>query len=141
MPIQRIYHQYYKFIIFCFVGGSAALVHLGGVFLLVEVCGLRPAVANVFGVLSAFFVSFLGHYKFTFHTAKMERKGTSIYSALVKWMVVSLFGFSLNQLLYVYLLYELSSVNYFVLLFFVCAVIALITYLLGNFWAFKRSDS
>lgn len=115
---------------FLIIGSLAAATHMIAVVIIVESNWASPAWANIGGFLCAFTVSFFGHRRYTFsHCGKVSE-------SLVKWLTVSVTGFALNQILYVSALHLFPHVFYLVLLFAVTAMIAVLSYLLGKYWAF-----
>lgn len=114
---------------FVVVGALAALVHLSVVRGLVPL-GLPPLAANVFGFLVAFGVSYVGHRRFTFATAK-----ASVRQSLPRFFATALASFALNEALYAILL-ATTALNYAVALFIVLVVVALVTFVVSKYWAF-----
>jgi putative flippase GtrA len=120
-----------KVIIFLMVGASAALVHECVVIGLVECFEWRPLIANVAGFLIAFNVSYIGHKNFTFDSNAAHR------SSLPKFALVAVWSFLVNQVLFFALL-KWTTLAYSVALFIVLISVALLTYVLSHFWAFKQ---
>jgi putative flippase GtrA len=117
---------------FVFVGCMAAAVHLGTVVLLVSRFGWQPLVANVVAWLVAFCVSFSGHWHLTF-----PRSGAPLARAAVRFFLISLAGFLVNEAMYALLLHLTGTRWYAVVLFFVLLAVAVMTYLLSSRWAFR----
>lgn len=118
---------------FIAIGGSAAVVHLAVVRLVVDARWLVPAWANVLGWLVAFAVSFSGHFYWTF-----ARQGTSLVQALPRFFLLSAAGFAINQAAYVLAL-RFVPWRYDVLLACVLVAVAVGTYVFSKLWAFKAS--
>ena len=118
---------------FIAIGGSAAVVHLAVVRLVVDARWLVPAWANVLGWLVAFAVSFSGHFYWTF-----ARQGTSLVQALPRFFLLSAAGFAINQAAYVLAL-RFVPWRYDVLLACVLVAVAVCTYVFSKLWAFKAS--
>ena len=114
---------------FALVGIVALLVHWCVVRLLVPL-GLAPLVANVFGFLVAFNVSYFGHRKLTFKAEALQHSQT-----LPKFASVALGSFAINESLYALLLF-FTPLRYDIALFIVLGVVAVLTYLFSRFWAF-----
>ncbi|WP_212751896.1 GtrA family protein [Roseovarius arcticus] len=74
-----------------FVGAAATLVHLLIGITLIQ-AGWVPAIANAAAFALAFFVSFAGHFGYTF--ADGEK---SIPAALLRFIAVALAGFAANE--------------------------------------------
>jgi putative flippase GtrA len=116
---------------FAIIGLLASCVHyvVAVVFELMHFTS--PAMANVTGFLLAFPVSYLGHTKFSFagHTATHQQ-------ALPKFFGVALTGFLINQAMLLNTLH-FTSLPFWFVLGVVMVVVAISTYLLSRFWAFK----
>jgi len=120
---------------FIVVGCTAAAVHLGSVVLLVEALGTAPLIANVAGWLLAFAVSFTGQSQLTF-----RGRGTPWTAALPRFFALSLGGFLLNEGAYALLL-RWTALRYDLALGMVLVMVAILTYLLGSRWVFRRSPA
>jgi len=115
---------------FGLVGASAAAVHFGVVWALVEICGWPALAANVAGFLLAFGVSFAGHHHLSF-AAQKARVGES----LPRFAAVAVLGFVSNELLYALLLSQ--GMEYRLALLLVLVLVAAMTWMLSRFWAFR----
>ena len=115
------------------VGATAALTHFLVVVALVRAAAIDPQIANVFGFLVAFSVSFVGQWRWTFraHAAPLAR-------ALPSFFLVSVTGFAVNALAYRALL-TFTLLRYDVALALVLIGVAGMTFLLSRFWAFRKS--
>lgn len=113
------------------VGASAAFVHWVVVVMLVSGTYLTPLVANVFGWLVAFGVSFTGHYQLTF---RHQRNGVS--QAIWRFFLLSGLGFAINEMSYAVLLKQ-TRLPYELLLALVLVGVAVITFFASRFWAFN----
>lgn len=120
---------------FIAVGCAAGAVHFGAVVLLVEWLGASPLLANVLGWLLAFVVSFTGQSRLTFRS-----HGTHWTVALPRYFAVSLSGFVLNEAGYALLLHW-TALPYDLALGLVLVAVAVMTFLLGSRWAFRRSPA
>lgn len=116
---------------FVLVGGSAAATHLAVVGLLVALWGLPPLGANVLGFLVAFIVSYNGHAWLTFAVAQVRGWGT-----VARFFAVACLSFVANELLYAAALHWLDW-HYFWSLAAVLVLVAIGTFVLSKFWAFK----
>jgi putative flippase GtrA len=136
MPVTaRFLAHYRRLAWFILVGTSAAGVHWGVVFGLVSHSGWHPLVANVFGWLVAFSVSFAGHHRLTFRD-----HAAPVGASLRRFFLVSAAGFAANQAAYAALL-RWSPLRYDVALALVLVGVAAATYLLSRHWAFRRSQA
>jgi len=117
---------------FIMVGCAAAATHWLVVVLTVSYWSLAPLVANVVGWLVAFCVSFGGHYRLTFrhHRAPLGQSAR-------RFFIVSAAGFAINEFSYAWLLHA-TQLRYDLLLAIVLVGIAVMTFVLSRFWAFRR---
>ncbi len=113
------------------VGGAAFLVHFAVVAVTVPL-GVVPLLANVFGFLAAFAVSFVGHARWSF-----PAEGRPVAAALKRFAAVAVSGFVLNEIAYAGLL-RVTSLDYRVALFIVLCAVAGLTWLAGRYWAFAH---
>ena len=120
---------------FVLVGGSAAATHLVVVGLLVWLTGMAPLTANVLGFLVAFIVSYNGHAWLTFSSANARG-----WATMARFFAVASLSFVVNEMLYAAVLSWLHW-NYFWGLAFVLVVVAVGTFVLSKFWAFKARSA
>ncbi|HQO29753.1 MAG TPA: GtrA family protein [Accumulibacter sp.] len=120
--------------LFIAVGCAAALTH----WLIAVACVVHwqqpPLIANVIGWLLAFIVSFTGHYLLTF-----RRQSDSLLRAGRRFFVVSSAGFAINELSYAYLLHA-TPIAYDLLLAMILLAVAVLTFLLSRYWAFRNKE-
>lgn len=116
---------------FVLVGGAAAATHLLAVGLLVGRFEMRPLLANVLAFLLAFVVSYNGHAWLTF--AESGQRG---WAAAARFFAVACLSFAVNELLY-YLALDWLHWHYFWSLAAVLVLVAIGTFVLSKFWAFK----
>lgn len=128
--MKQRHGQVFRFVV---VGTAAAVVHLLVVTALVRLLGWQPLLANVAGWLLAFWVSFIGHYGWTFHGTVL----TATASAK-RFLVLSAGGFLANECLYAMAL-RWSTQRFDLLLVGVLLVTAVLTFLASRFWAFQGS--
>jgi putative flippase GtrA len=117
---------------FIAVGAAASAVHLGVVVALVQWASLQPLVANIFGWLIAFSVSFAGHYALTF-----KHSGVKIFTAFRRFFAISFLGFCINELAYAVAI-SMRIAHYAVSLFSVLLGVAAMTFYLSRRWAFFK---
>lgn len=132
---------------FLAVGASAALVHFIVLVSIVKLTTITPVWANVCAFLVAFVVSFLGHFYLTFKSSVNEngnnqpshanKNSNRPLSALGKWFGSSALGFMANQGLFVLGLRSFGEQYYILIWLIVTAIITVMTFALGKFWAFK----
>jgi putative flippase GtrA len=90
---------------------------------------MQALVANIFGYLIAFNVSFFGHKYLTFshlHNAKIL--------SLPHFFLVVISGGILNETLY-FLLLRYTHLNYMIALVLVLGSVAVYSFLMSRFWA------
>jgi putative flippase GtrA len=117
---------------FIAVGAAASAVHLGVVVALVRWVGMQPLIANVFGWITAFSVSFAGHYALTF-----KHSGAKMTTAFRRFFAISFLGFCINELAYAAVM-STGFAHYAVSLFLVLLGVAAMTFYLSRRWAFFR---
>ncbi len=115
---------------FGLVGASAFALHWTSVVTILNFADLSPLVANCFGFLLAFALSYFGHKNWTF-AARNQPHATS----LRRFSMVSLAGFLINESSYAVLLNH-TSLSYRQGLVIALGVAAMSTFLLSRFWAF-----
>ncbi|MDP3677828.1 MAG: GtrA family protein [Methylotenera sp.] len=92
---------------------------------------LPPTQANIIGFLTAFPVSYFGHRKLSFSSHSATHK-----QAFPRFLAVAVTGFIANQSLVIGAL-RFTQLPFWLVLGFVMVVIAISTYLLSRYWAFK----
>lgn len=132
--LQRL-QQLPQLLQFVLVGGSAAATHLGVVGILVALTGVQPLWANVLGFLVAFVVSYNGHALLTFAAA--QARG---WATVLRFFAVACLSFVANEVLYAIALHWLHW-HYFWSLAAVLVIVAVGTFVLSKFWAFKARQS
>jgi len=115
---------------FTLVGITAAFVHIGIVWVLITQHEIETLLANLVAFLTAFMVSFTGQYLWTFRTKRYWQ------SALIRFFLISLAGFSGNNIVLISLLDMGVMSDSFAAILSAC-VIPIVTYLAGRFWAFN----
>ena len=116
---------------FGIIGCTAMAVHWSIVVLLVQLFDLLPLIANVFGFLLAFQISYLGHYKWTFKATHLAHKTTS-----VRFFTTACLGFLLSESLYAFALY-MTPLPYEISLIVILFLTSTVTFVLSKFWAFR----
>lgn len=120
---------------FVLVGGSAAATHLAVVGLLVALLDWPPLWANVLAFLVAFVVSYNGHTLFTFSAT--EARG---WPVVAKFFAVACLSFIANEALY-YIALNWLHWHYFWSLAAVLVLVAIGTFVMSKFWAFKANSA
>lgn len=123
---------------FLFIGGMAAFVHFLSLLFFVQILEIQPNFANIYAFLIAFCCGFIGHLNFTF---KIKEQTKRWKSKLGKWFLSSIFGFMLNQIIFVCGTH-LFGEQYYVLIWIVATgLVTMMTFLLAKFWAFKGAQA
>jgi len=116
---------------FTVIGALAALVHYVVAVGFESGFLVAPAWANLFGFLMAFPVSYFGHTRLSFASSN-----TRHIQALPRFFAVAVTGFFGNQILVLTALH-FSKLPFWLVLGVVMVIIAVSTYLLSRYWAFK----
>ena len=124
MPLKQLFQ-------FVLVGGSAAATHLAVVGLLVSLLHMPPLSANVLAFLVAFIVSYNGHALLTFSESKAQD-----WSVVARYFAVACLSFVANEVLY-YIALNWLHWHYFWSLAAVLVLVAIGTFVMSKFWAFK----
>lgn len=132
--LQRLRRQP-QLLQFVLVGGTAAATHLAVVGLLVSLSGMPPLWANVLAFLVAFVVSYNGHALLTFSAARARG-----WPVVAKFFAVACLSFVANELLY-YIALNWLHWHYFWSLAAVLVLVAIGTFVMSKFWAFKAGSA
>ncbi len=116
---------------FALVGAAAASAHVLTVALWVALAQVPPLLANVLAFFSSFFVSYGGHAWLTFADA-----GARGWRAALRYFLVASLSFAANELLYALALRWLPW-HYLMSLLLVILLVAIGTFVLSKFWAFR----
>ena len=115
---------------FLTVGVTAAFVHFSVVVYLVNFHQYLPLIANVAGFVVSFQVSYWGHRAWTFsNTEVMHRE------AYPKLVLLQIFNFGMNELLYFILLS--LHLPYQLALLIVLSILPAFTYLTSKYYIFQ----
>jgi putative flippase GtrA len=114
---------------FGLVGAAAGLVHFAVGLTLVWTGVLGPFMANLCAFLCAFWVSYFGHYRWSFASERQHRVASR------RFFVTAAIGFLINQA-GVYLLVYQFGVPYPLALVVTFTLVAANTLLLGWLWVF-----
>jgi len=128
--IQQVKQEVLTMSRFTLVGIAAACVHIGMVWTIITQLKIEVLFANLIAFLTAFLVSFTGQYVWTF------RSNRKWHSALMRFFIVSLLGFVLNNIALITLLALKFMSDSHAAILSAC-IIPVITYLAGRLWAFK----
>lgn len=118
---------------FAIVGALAALTHYVTAVAFEHSALLSASQANIAGFMVAFPVSYFGHRKLSF-----AGQNASHFQSLPRFLSVAVLGFLANQTLVLNAL-KYTKLPFWLALGLVMIVVAVSTYLLSKFWAFKGS--
>jgi putative flippase GtrA len=133
LPPFKFHLRFRKLLVFGIVGVLATIVHFTIGLTLTETGIAKPFLANFVAFTFAFFVSYIGHYFFTFQSSQDH------HVALRRFLFVALVGLSLNQIIVIVLVDRLEQ-PYLLALFIVTTAVPVITFLFGRYWVFKDPD-
>jgi len=111
------------------VGLAATLLHGVALFCWVELAGINPVVSNALAFLTAFIVSYLGHYHWTFGSSADH------VSSLSKFLLTALAGFFANIIIMA-LVTETFRLNYWIGFAIIVLTIPAMTYVISRWWVF-----
>lgn len=117
---------------FAMVGGAAAATHFVSVIGLVEFLSAPPLIANIFGFLIAFILSFSGQRYLTFHDSNH-----GFLKSIRRFFLIAGSAFVINELLFAIAI-KTFGLPYMLSLGLVLVIVAGGTYFASKFWAFRR---
>ena len=128
MTVPHVIHQAYRFGI---VGGVATATHVAVFVTLIQTLQAQPILANFLAWVTAFSVSFVGHYYWTFRATKRR----SANSTLPRFVLVSLFGLALNTFV-VMVVVDLAHEPYGWAAVLMATVVPTAVFVVSKYWAF-----
>lgn len=118
-----------KFIKYSAVGCVSVLIYYLSVFVMVELLGKNPVLGSAVSFVIMTYFSFLLNRRFTF--------GSDFsYNKLVRFLVVSAIGFTLNTLI-MFFVVNVFTLHYAVGEVVTTLIIPIINFILNNYWTFK----
>lgn len=127
--MNNLFGQLFRF---GMVGVTAAAINFSVVVLLVQNTGMHPLLANIFGFLTAFQMSYWGHRLWTFGARDISHR-----SAVTKLVIVQALGFAANEtLFYIFLSMHLP---YRIALFLVLSILPIFTFISSRYWVFRAA--
>lgn len=133
-PKVNIFHEFIATIRFGLIGLLSTAVHITIVWLLLMFASVHPTFANTLAFLTAFCVSFIGNYLWTFRSPGNPKR------AVFRFFLIAFGGFIINTMILLFLL----QANWFsVGLSTVVAASAIpaLNYCLSRLWAFREDKS
>jgi putative flippase GtrA len=116
---------------FSAVGAIATGVHIGVAMIVVVAVGVSPTVGATTGFLSAFIVSYVGHFRFSFAATGRYR------DYLLKFAVSSLASFLLSTVA-VWVATAILGIDYKPALIALAIIVPVCNYLVNRFWVFLQ---
>jgi len=117
---------------FAIVGLVATAVHISILWVLINLFATQVFFANLTAFIIAFLVSFSGHYLWTF------KSSLEFYKAVIRFLLISLSGFLLNNIILITLLKKAWFSNTTAATLAVIIVPA-ITFIASKLWGFKNA--
>lgn len=114
------------------VGLSALVLHWF-VAVILMAYDYKPLIANLFAFLVAFQLSYWGHRYWTFKGSDISHQ-----AALLRFLMIAIFGFLLNQILFASLI-KFTSLPHSLALFIVLVTVSVNNFIFSKFWAFRHS--
>lgn len=119
----------HRLIYYVGIGGTAALVHLAIVYLLVSYVYFSALIANIFAFFTAFNVSYFGHKYLTFSQLHDQKT-----LKLPHFFMVAVSAGAINEGLY-FLVLRFTHLNYMLALFLVLSFVSIYSFILSRYWA------
>jgi putative flippase GtrA len=129
---KRIWQELLTVFRFGIVGVIATAVHVLVVWVLLNYTNLPVLIANAFAFLTAFGVSFSGHYFWTFQNPGNPGR------AIRRFLLISTGGFAMNTLFLAAML-RIGWFSPFIAAVVSIAVIPLVTFLASRLWGFRNN--
>jgi putative flippase GtrA len=115
------------------VGLAATAVHVTIFSALIEFWNIEPMKSNAIAFGLAFWISFFGHFYWTFAGGEDARR--SLGNAGIRFLFVALTGFVLNSLV-VYIVEHQLRLPYVYATFGMVFIVPLVLFLMSRYWAF-----
>lgn len=112
------------------VGLTAAGIHFSTVVLLVQYFSMAPLIANIFGFVVSFQMSYWGHRVWTFNATDVLHR-----AAFPKLVVVQVLNFAANEILF--FLFLSLHLPYTLALIIVLTVLPIFTFVSSKLWVFR----
>jgi putative flippase GtrA len=120
------------------IGLAAAATHVLVFTASIEFAGLAPLAANFVAFGIAVLVSFVGHFRWTFHSPTAGGGRVRQRTALLRFIIVALTGLALNSLA-VYVVSNLLAWPYPYAIVLMISVVPIVVFALSKFWAFAAA--
>jgi putative flippase GtrA len=119
---------------FGLIGVVSTLVHLTAALFLHHLFGFSPLWSNAMAFMTAWLVSYVGNWVWTFEAATTHRHSAP------RFLIVALGGFALNQLI-VLITNELWGWPFWLALVPVVMIVPLVGFIASRYWAYRQSEA
>lgn len=130
---KKIWQEFLSMIRFGIVGLAATGVHIFVVWLFLHLTSYPTLIANTFAFMTAFGVSFTGHYYWTFQTPGNPKK------AIKRFLLIALFGFFINTVILTAIL-EIGWLSQMGSVIVSLFIVPFITFLGSRLWGFRKNS-
>jgi putative flippase GtrA len=130
LRLNDYFPLFFQLFRFGVVGLTAACIHFSTVVLLVQYFLIAPLIANIFGFIISFQVSYWGHRTWTFNAVDILHR-----VAFVRLAVVQLLNFIANEILF--FLFLSLQLPYPIALIIVLTVLPIFTFISSKLWVFR----
>lgn len=127
----KILDEFWRMVRFSIVGIVATVVHVSVAIVAIDYAGVSPVIGSVIGFLAAFLVSYVGHFRFTFHVQGQYR------DYVLRFGIGSLVSFVLSTVL-VWVLTGPLRVDAKLALVATGIIVPISNYLINRLWVFFR---
>ena len=115
------------------VGLAATAVHVAIFSAVIELWNIEPMKSNVIAFCFAFWVSFFGHFYWTFSESGDDRRSPK--AAVIRFLFTALTGFALNSLI-VYTVEHVFQLPYQYATIGMIFFVPLLLFIMSKYWAF-----
>ena len=130
LAIRDVMIETYQAAKFAVVGLIATVIHILVAWIFIKYFRINPFVSNIFAFTTAFFVSFISHYTWVFKAKRSK------HSALKRFLLVAIFGFTVNNVVLIALL-RIGIADPFNSIFISALFVPAVSYILNRNWTFK----
>ena len=123
--------EFWRLARFSAVGTTATVAHIVVAVIVVAATGANPTVGAMIGFVTAFMISYFGHFRFTFAASGRYR------DYLLKFIVSSLASFLLSTAA-VWVATAILGIDYKPALIALGIIVPVCNYLMNRFWVFLR---
>jgi putative flippase GtrA len=138
LSVRRLASFALQYVRFGLVGSAATAVHVVLFAVFFDALSMPSLQANLIAFTFAFFVSFFGHFHFTFRAGRVPEAEPRLTRrrAMARFLAVAMFGLLLNSAV-VWLIVERLAWSYVYALILMATVVPVTVFALSRFWAFR----